>query len=419
VESDNFVRDDIIEGYLERDDLRADPYPLFQALRARRPVYKSRGHWLVSRHADVLSILTDARFVYGERPIDPTADNQDWESLVTGPSDGNLLLKMRQKALDLSELWIFGRNPPAQTRLRGLVRTPFTREKLQALIRRAQELADGLLEGLKGASKFDVVEEFAFPLTLQVITGAIGIPTDLKAMRRWARDVSGRLAGDRRPIDEEKGIFAIVSLAEFLRKTIAARGNELPGGLLDFLVQSTAEGKISRDEVLANCASILVAGHATTQHTIASGVFLLLKHPAQLQLLRENPAMINGAVEEVLRYEAPLQRVDRIAQTDVTINGETIRKGERAILLISSANRDPELCSDPERFDITRAPVQHLSFGFGMHFCIGATLARMEAAVALGSLLRHFPRLRLESDEPRWEKRSLFRGLETLPVFTD
>lgn len=419
MESDSYIRDDVIEGYMERDDVRADPYPLFRALRLRRPIYKSRTNWLVSRHADVLSILTDARFAYGERPPIAAADSQDWESLVTGPSDGNLLPKIRQKSLDLAELWIFGRNPPAQTRLRGLLRTPFTQEKLEAIIRRAQELADGLLEGLKGASKFDVVEQFAFPLTLQVITGAIGVPTDLKAMRRWARDVSGRLAGDRRPIDEEKGIFAIAALAEFLRKTLATRSNEPSGGLLDFLVQATADGKISRDEVLANCASMLVAGHATTQHTIASGVFLLLKHPAQLQLLRENPTMINDAVEEILRYEAPLQRVDRIAQTDVTINGETIRKGERVILLLSSANRDPELCSDPDSFDITRTPVQHLTFGFGTHFCIGATLARMEAAVALGSLLRHFPRLRLESDEPRWEKRSLFRGLETLPIFTD
>jgi pimeloyl-[acyl-carrier protein] synthase len=419
VESDSYIRDEVIEGYLESDNVRVDPYPLFRELRSRRPIYRSRTNWLVSRHADVLSILTDARFAYGESGPDPGANKPDWESVVTGPSDGNLLLKMRQKALDLSELWIFGRNPPAQTRLRGLVRTPFTREKIAALIRRAQELADGLLEGLKGASKFDLVEEFAFPLTLQVITGAIGVPTDLKAMRRWARDTSGRLAGDRRPLDEEKGLFAIAGLAEFLRKTIAARRSELSGGLLDFLVQATADGKISRDEVLANCASMLVAGHATTQHTIASGMFLLLKHPAQLQLLRENPTMISGAVEEILRYEAPLQRVDRIAQTDVTIKGETIRKGERVILLLSSANRDPELCSDPDSFDITRTPVQHLTFGFGTHFCIGATLARMEAGIALGSLLRHFPKLRLESGEPRWEKRSLFRGLETLPVLTD
>jgi cytochrome P450 len=145
----------------------------------------------------------------------------------------------------------------------------------------------------------------------------------------------------------------------------------------------------------------------------------LLKHPAQQQLLRDNPSTISGAIEEILRYEAPLQRVKRVAQTEVAIGGETIRKGQTALLLIGSANRDPDLCSDPDRFDITRAPVQHLSFAFGTHFCIGAALARMEVGIALGSLLRRFPRLRLESHEARWEKRSLFRGLETLPVSTD
>ena len=237
-----------------------------------------------------MSILTDSRFAYGHRPPDLVAQSQDWESLVTGPSDGNLLPKIRRKSLQLSELWIFGRNPPEQTRLRGLMRTPFTREKLQDLILGAQKIADDLLEGLKGASRMDLVTDFAFPLTLRVISGAIGVPTDLKAMRRWARDVSSRLAGDRLPIDEEKGLFAVAGLAEFLRKTIAA-SDARPGGLLDFLMQASADEKLTRDEVLANCAAMLVAGHATTQHTIGNGMLLLLKHPAQLQLLRENPSL--------------------------------------------------------------------------------------------------------------------------------
>lgn len=178
-------------------------------------------------------------------------------------------------------------------------------------------------------------------------------------------------------------------------------------------------GRLSSDEVLGNAAAILVAGHITTQHLIATGIYLLLKHPEQLRLLRENPGLIAQAVEEILRYEAPLLRVRRVATSDVAIGGITIRKGDSVILLLASANRDPDFVSDPESFDITREPAQHLSFGFGLHFCMGAALARMEAAIAIQSLVQHFPRLRLESEAPQWERRSVFRNLEVLQVLVD
>ena len=271
-------------------------------------------------------------------------------------------------------------------------------------------MADSKLEKFEGASSFDVVADYAYPLTVQVITKAIGVPPELPAMQRWSRDLSGSLTVDPNPIERERGLLAMAGLAEYMRKAVPGLDNDSEGGMLGFLWEASASAQMSRDEVLANCAVVLVAGHITTQHLIGSGVYLLLKHPAQQQMLRDNPALMSGAVEEILRYEAPLQRVRRVAKTDVTIGGETIRKGQSALLLLGSANRDPDLCADPDRFDITRAPVQHLSFAFGLHFCIGAALARMEAGIALGSLLRHFPRLRLVSDEPRWRSDRCFAG---------
>ena len=418
MESGSHPRDETIKAYFDREEVRDDPYPLFRELRSRKPFYNYAGAWIVLRRAEAVSILTDARFIYPEEPAEAGVDDNEWGKVVTGLGDRNLVLKIRQKSAQLFRLGLFARNPPDHTRLRPLMMTTFTREKLAGLGLRAQAVADRLLENLKSASKIDVVADLAFPLTLQVISEALGVTLDPVAMRGWSRDLSASLAFERNQIDQERGLFAIAALAEFLRKTISARGADSNHGMLDFLVQASAKGQLSTDEVLANCNTILL-GNLTTQHLIGSGVLLLLKHPEQLQLLRENPALLGRAVEEILRYEAPIPRVRRIAKTDVTISGQTIRKGERVVLLLGSANRDPDLCSDPDRFDITRPPVQHLSFGLGIHFCIGAALARMEAAIAFGSLLRHFPRLRLESDEPRWEKPSLFRGLETLPVLTD
>jgi len=420
VKSDHQTRDEAIESYIARREFQTDPYTFYSDLRTRRPFYKFNGNnWLISGHANVASILTDPRFAYADGPVSGAAAGiEDWESLVTNPSD-NLVARTRRKCAHLMRLGIFGRNPPYHTRLRSLLfRASFTREKLAALALRVQVMADRMLEKLEGASKIDIIADYADPLTAQVITQAIGVPPDLPAMRRWSRDLSGSLTVDPTPIERERGLLAMAGLAEYLRKTVPGQDHDSKG-MLGFLWEASANGQISRDEVLANCAVVLVAGHITTQHLIGNGTYLLLKHPAQQQLLRDNPALISGAVEEILRYEAPLQRVKRIAQTDVAIGGETIRKGQAVFLLLGSANRDPELCADPDRFDITRDPVQHLSFAFGLHFCIGAALARMEAGIALASLLRHFPRLRLESDEARWEKRSLFRGLEALPVLTD
>jgi pimeloyl-[acyl-carrier protein] synthase len=392
----------------DTDEYRHNPYPLYRELRERAPLHFLRGQWLVSRHADVTEILGDPRFAYASSG--PVGHGEDWESLIAETSRENLIHRIREKCSSLGRMWIFGRNPPDHTRLRGVLRAPFGRDKLPALAQRAQAIADGLLDKLKRVGQFDVGFDFAFPLTLQVITSILGIPESPVLMRRWGRDLSASLSADREPIDTERALVAIAGMAELLRKATAAEG-----GLLEALRGASARGEISNDEVLSNAAALLVAGHITTEITIATGVYLLLKHPEQMELLRDDPSLAGRAVEEILRYEAPLQRVRRVATNDVDINGVTIKKGQWAVLLIGSANRDPELVSDPDRFDITRQPSQHVSFAYGMHFCMGAAVARMEATIALQSLVRDFPRLRLQS-EPQWQKRGVFHALEAVPV---
>jgi len=411
VESGNHIEDDNIENYFDMDELRMDPYPLFRQLRSRAPYYL-HGQWLISRHADVLAVLSDPSCAYPGRLPQYGPDHKDWEAVVSSPSD-DLIQTIRHKTAEISRLGIFGRNPPDSSRLRTLMRTSLTRQKIAALGLRAQAIADQLLEKLNGASKFDVVSDFAFPLPLRVITEVLGVPANPPLMRRWARDLSSSLAADQIPIDKERGIMALSAMAEFFRKATPTKGS-----MLEYLREASNRGEISRDEILANCAAILVSGHITTQHLIASGIYLLLKH-RQYQLLRDNPHLIGNAVEEMLRYEAPLQRVRRVLRADVSINGFVIPEGQSLMLLIGAANRDPALVADPERFDITREPVQHLTFAFGTHFCLGAALARIEANIALRSFVRNFPRLKLESEVPRWEARTLFRGLESLPVVVE
>jgi len=412
VESTSRIDDDNIENYFNMDELRMDPYPLFQALRARPPYYISN-HWLISRHADVLAVLSDPRCGYPGGSPQYGPNHKDWEATVTGAAN-DLIQTIRHKSAEISGLGIFGRNPPDSSRLRTLMRTSLTRAKIAALGRRAQEIAGGYLKKLDGKPRFDVVADFAYPVPVTVICEVLGVPVNLPLMRRWASDMSSSLAADRIPIDKERGIMALAAMAEFFRKAKPAHGS-----MLEYLREANTRDEISRDEILANGAAILVSGHITTQHLIASGIYLLLKH-GQFQLLRAHPHLIGNAVEEMLRYEAPLQRVRRIAKDDdISVNGFVIPQSYGMILLIGAANRDPALVEDPDRFDITREPSQHLTFAFGTHFCLGAALARIEANAAIEAFVQKFPRLRLESDVPDWEARSLFRGLRSLPVVVE
>jgi pimeloyl-[acyl-carrier protein] synthase len=405
------------QDYFGSAELLPDRQSFYHKLRANKGPYYNRGQWMLVHHQDIAAVLSDSRFAYPDAGI-TASSGKDWMALVGGPSDGNLVPRIREKCAELGQLWIFRRNPPDHPRIRGVLRAAFTREKVQALALHAQSIADNLLEKFNGASRIEVIADLAYPLPLGVISQAIGVPVALAQMRKWSRDLGLSLSAHTDPTHTEKGFFAIAGLAEFVRKAIPTRGDESKG-LLGLLLEAVAKGDLSRDELLANCAAMLVAGHVTTQHLIGNAMLLLLTHPDQLQQLRENPALLTRAVEEVLRYEPPVQSVRRVATGDVVLNEATIRTGDRVISLIAAANRDPELVPDPERFDITRPPIQHFSFGGGSHLCLGANLARLEAAIAIGSMLRHFPRMRLESEHPDWEKQSLFRGLETLPILLE
>nr|UXE46224.1 biotin biosynthesis cytochrome P450 [uncultured bacterium] len=396
--------------------LTADPHAFYRKLREKGP-HNYKGQWLLARHADVASVLSDSRFVYPEGDLESFSGGADWIDLVSKPSE-DLVPRIRDKCAELSWIWIFRRNDADHARIRNLLRTSFTRERLQTMRPRAQAIADDLLARCQGRSRIEMISTFAHPLPLTVISEVVGVPVALGQMRTWARDLAMSLSANTDSTITERGFFAIAGLAEFIRKAMPARAHDAHG-LLGNLLAAVARGELTRDELISNCAAMLVAGHVTTQHLIGTSILLLLQHPEQLQLLREDPSLAANAVEEVLRFEPPVQSVRRIAREDISVGGVTIHSGERVISLIVAANRDPEVVLDAHRFDITRSPIQVFSFGGGSHFCLGANLARLETEIALQSLVRHFPRLKLEWHTPDWEQKSLFRGLETLHVVVE
>ena len=389
MESGNPNHQETIDVPFDREQFHLDPYPFFRELRSRAPFYKFYGQWLVSRHADVTSLLSGSRFAYPHGPSEVNAQGRDWASMVSESSSSNLIGRVRQKCAELSRLWIFGRNPPDHTRLRGLLRPPFTRDKILALSPRVQAIADRLLENHQGAAKFDVVSRLAFPLTLQVITEILGVPANATLMRRWGQDMSASLAANHEPLDDERGLVAIAGMAEYLRKTTP--DNET---MLASLREASARGELSSDEVLGNAAAILVAGHITTRNqslpafTCSSNIRSSFDCCARIR-----PYCTSSRRDPSLRSAVAPRTKSRNERC--RNGGITIRKGDSVILLLASANRDPDFVSDPESFDITREPSQHLSFGFGLHFCMGRRWREWRPRSRCGAWCSTFPRLRL------------------------
>jgi cytochrome P450 len=381
----------------------ADPYPTYHRLRADDPVHHSPlGFWVLTRYEDVVAVLRDPRLA--KEAIAAFVAARFGVALPPG--------------LGLSML---DRDPPDHTRLRGLVSKAFTPRVVEGLRPRVQQIVDGLLARVEGAGAMDLIEQFAYPLPVIVICEMLGVPVeDHERFRAWGLDIARGLDAILLPPDSEvarRSAAARHALADYFRGLIAERRASPREDLLSALIAAEEAGdKLSEDELLATCILLLVAGHETTVNLIGNGALALLRHPDQLRRLRESPGLIASAVEELLRYDGPVQRTARIPSEDVTIGGRTIGKGEMVMPFIGAADRDPVQFPDPDRLDIGRADNRHVAFGWGIHFCLGAPLARVEGQIAIGTLVQRLPKLALATEKPEYRQSLTLRGLKSLPV---
>jgi cytochrome P450 len=382
----------------------ADPYSTYHRLRAEDPVHHSPlGFWVLTRYPDVMAMLRDPRLTK-----EPIAAFVAARFGLAGPPPG----------LGLSML---DRDPPDHTRLRGLVSKAFTPKALESLRPHIQGIVDDLLEHAAGKGEMDLIEEFAYPLPVRVICEMLGVPVkDHERFKGWGLDIARGLDAIMLPPDSEVGQRSVSgrrALAAYFRELIAERRAAPRDDMLSALITAEEAGdKLDEEELLATCILLLVAGHETTVNLIGNGTLALLRHPDQLRKLRERPALIGTAVEELLRFDGPVQRTARIPSEDITIGGQTIGKGEMVMPFLGAADRDPTQFPDPDRLDITRTDNRHIAFGMGIHFCLGAPLARMEGQIAINTLLARLPKLALATDRPQFRQSLTLRGLEALPV---
>ncbi|HKW92552.1 MAG TPA: cytochrome P450 [Methylomirabilota bacterium] len=381
----------------------ADPYPTYHRLRAEDPVHHSPlGFWVLTRYADVIAMLRDPRLV--KEPIAAFVAQRFGMTVPPG--------------LGLSML---DRDPPDHTRLRGLVSKAFTPKALERLRPHIQQIVDGLLAQVEARGEMDLIEEFAYPLPVRVICEMLGVPVaDHERFKHWGLDVARGLDAIMLPPDSEvakRSMAGRHGLSEYFRELIAERRAAPREDMLSALIAAEEAGdKLNNDELLATCILLLVAGHETTVNLIGNGTLALLRHPDQLRRLREQPGLIGSAVEELLRYDGPVQRTARIPSADVTIGGQVIPKGEMVMPFLGAADRDPTQFPDPDRLDIGRTDNRHIAFGLGVHFCLGAPLARMEGQIAINTLVQRMPKLALATDKPEFRQSLTLRGLQTLPV---
>ncbi|MZD03598.1 cytochrome P450 [Streptomyces sp. SID5785] len=383
-------------------DFAADPYTAFRALRERGPVHHVRfptgdTAWMILGYEEARAALADPRMRHDVRH----SDEYDSDGLY---SIGRNMLQV---------------DPPDHTRLRSLVAREFTARRIKALRARVQEAADDLLDAMEPAGRADLIDAFAFPLPLTVICELLGVPgVDHDTFRAWTAKILTIGEPEASGLAAQEMAVYLAGLIEEKRRTETAAEQDL----LHALVRTHDEGgdHLTDEELLGMAFLLLVAGHETTVNLIANAVHLLLTHPEQLAALRADPALVENAVEEALRFEPPTPAgTYRYPAEPVTVAGTTIPQGARVVVSLASANRDPGRFPDPERFDIRRDPAStrsHLAFGHGIHHCLGAPLARLEATLALRSLLDRFPDLVLDGDPaPDWRP-SLLRGLSRLPL---
>jgi cytochrome P450 len=399
---------------LGEDEVR-DPYPLLAALREHDPVHWSERYrsWFVTRFDDVSTALRDERF--SSDRISPYR-----RAKLEGPdADPGV-----RAAFGVLEDWMVFKDPPDHTRLRKLLSRVFTPRAVDRVRPRIVAIADELLDAATadGSGRTDLVRDYAYPLTASVIAEMLGVPRqDRDRFKDWSDAITGLVFGGMGDANRHTaGADGMAELTAYLADLVRAHEREPADDLLSALVSARDDDDaLSHDEVISTGVLLLFAGHETTTNLIGNGLLALLRHPDQRRLLDADPSLIGGTVEELLRYDGPAKTVARLMAGDVELRGRTLRRGDRVFLCPSSANRDPAVFDDPDRLDVTRRQGRQLGFGVGLHYCLGAPLARLEASVAIPRALERLPGLRPDGDAHRWHPVLLSRGLREFPVRFD
>lgn len=386
----------------------ANPHPLLAELRAHAPItraYDPHMHeevWLLTRYDDSIALHKDMRFTKSfERKAEIRGEPQDMASSAAAAINKHMLMS----------------DPPDHTRLRALVHKAFTPRIIENLHPRIQQIADDLLDNVEKQGGMDLKEDFALPLPIIVIAELLGIPLEDRAkFREWSHVILfGATEGD-----PERMSAAALEFIMYFHNMFDQRRAAPQDDLISGLVQVEEDGdKLDAQELISMVFLLLLAGHETTFNLITNGTLTLLKHPDSLRQLRENSSLMRTAIEEMLRYEGPLgTSTMRWAMEDLEIRGQKIARGELVLSSLLAANRDPQVFANPDIFDITRDPNRHIAFGHGIHYCLGAPLARLEGTVAFSTLLHRLPNLRLAVplDDLRWSPYLLVHTLESLPV---
>ncbi|HET9912568.1 MAG TPA: cytochrome P450 [Anaerolineales bacterium] len=394
---------------LKHPEVRANPYSFYAQLRTQDPVHwdEELGFWVLTRYADIASVYQDPRFSRAQGLRSGYERLPESEQTIAEP-----VYRCFAKTMFYSD-------PPYHTRLRGLVSNAFTPTTVERMRLYVQQTVDTLLDAVQAEGKMDAIRDFANPLPILVISQLLGLPAEERAQfKRWSDDLFAILGSvPHSPELMEGAARSLHALTDYITKLSEARRKQPQEDVLSALVEATENGEqLTQDELVANMIILLSAGHETTINLIGNGLLALLQNPDQLQKLRAQPELVASAVEEMMRYDNPVQIAYRSAAEDVEIGGRVIRKGQLVNSVLAAGNRDPERFSEPDHFKITRDEGRHLGFGLGIHFCLGAPLVRLEAQTAFTTILQRFPQISLASDNLEWQEHPIFRGVKSLPV---
>ena len=386
----------------------ADPFPLYRRMQEEDPAHWSPRlkAWVLTRYEDVKRVCLDSRMSSDRlRPFFATLPSAEAARVA--------------ELMRYLTLWMVFRDPPLHTRLRRLASKVFNVRSMHALRSTVESITGWLLEQIGEREAFDFIEEFAGPLPALVIMDMLGVPRAELPRLKHLSDEMALFIGSARDAPEKytRAEAATHEMAGLFRNLIAARRAAPRQDLLTELVSLEDEGdRLSEDELVATCILLLFAGHETTTHHIANGLAALLRFPSEMALLKNDSSLAPAAVEELLRYDGPIGAQVRIVQDEQALHGKRLRPGERVFLMMNAANRDPRAYAEPDRLDLARNGVPHLTFGFGAHICLGFPLARLEGEIALPALLARWSRIELAPGRLEWLDSMVLRGMQAMPV---
>jgi cytochrome P450 len=406
----NTVVDSELDKQLDTYAFYQNPYPYYHQLRQETPVAWSEtlGGWVLTRYEDIQKTLHD--------PQHFSSQGRFSAAIERFPDTTRTQLEPLENHFTVG---LIASDPPNHTRLRALVNKAFTPRVVERLRPRIQQLVNDLLDQVENRAEMDIIQDLAYPLPATVIAELIGAPPEARdQFKVWSDGIlsfQGRGVVSSELMLQAQG--HLLEMRSFLSELMEDRRRHIQDDLLSRLVETEMEGdRLTETELLTTCVTLLTAGHETTTTLITNGLYTLLTHPDQLEQLRANPSLMPTAIEEILRYESPLQRNPRRVAEDIEFERQSMQKGDYVLQILGAANRDPDIFPDPDTFDITRRPNRQMAFGYGVHFCVGAPLARLEAPIAIRSVLDRMPHLRLATQEPEWNQHALIRGLRTLRV---